>query len=84
MRLKVLTFSVEPTQLRVSKTLHDKLENGPRSNVFVIGDNRKKVEALSHAAPLVKSDIPDEALGFPWSMPDLRSSYSAFFTSSCT
>ncbi len=49
-----LYYSLEPTQLRVSKVLHDKLENGPHSNVFVIDANRNKVEALRHAAPLVR------------------------------
>ena len=45
---------VEPTQLRVSKTLHDKLKNGPRSNHFVMGDDGKRVEVLTRAAPLVR------------------------------
>ncbi|MGO8955209.1 MAG: Shedu immune nuclease family protein [Rhodomicrobium sp.] len=44
---------VEPTQLRVSKTLHDKLNNGPRSNHFVLSDG-KRVEALTRAAPRVR------------------------------
>ena len=45
---------VEPTQLRVSKTLHGRLQNGPRSNRFVIDANGKRVETLSRAAPLVQ------------------------------
>ena len=45
---------VEPTQLRVSKTLHDKLKDGPRSNHFVLGDDGKSVETLTRAAPLVR------------------------------
>lgn len=44
---------MEPTQLRVSKTLRDKLTSGPRSNHFVF-DNGKKIEALTRAAPLVR------------------------------
>jgi Domain of unknown function (DUF4263) len=45
---------VEPTQLRVSKTLHDKLKNGPRSNHFVFDDGGKRVETLTRAAGLVR------------------------------
>ena len=44
---------VEPTQLRVSKVLHDKLKNGPRSNHFVFDDG-KEVETLTRAARLVR------------------------------
>jgi Domain of unknown function (DUF4263) len=44
---------VEPTRLRVSKKLHEKLEKGPRSNHFVFV-NGKAVEAFTHAAPLVR------------------------------
>jgi Domain of unknown function (DUF4263) len=44
---------IEPTQLRVSKALHDKLANGPRSNHFVM-ENGKRVETLTRAAPLVR------------------------------
>lgn len=45
---------VEPTQLRVSKTIHDKLENGPRSNHFVLGHDGERIEVLTRAAPLVR------------------------------
>jgi hypothetical protein len=44
---------IEPTQLRVSKALHHKLKNGPRSNHFVFDDG-KKVETLTRAARLVR------------------------------
>lgn len=44
---------MEPTQLRVSKRLHEKLKCGPRSNHFVV-DKGKSVEALRRAAPLVQ------------------------------
>ena len=44
---------VEPTQLRVSKALHDRLENDPRPNEFVIC-NGKRVDVLTKAAPLVQ------------------------------
>ena len=44
---------VEPTQLRVSKALHDRLKNGPRSNHFVFVDG-KGVETLTRAAGLVR------------------------------
>ena len=42
---------VEPTQLRVSKTLHSKLKNEPRSNHFAV---KREVEALTRAASLVR------------------------------
>ena len=45
---------VEPTQLRVSKALHDKLKNGPRSNEYVGGTDGGRVEVLTRAAPLVR------------------------------
>ena len=45
---------VEPTHIRVGKALHDKLINGPRSNVFVMDDNGQPIDALTRAAPLVK------------------------------
>lgn len=45
---------VEPTQIRVSQTLHDKLKNGPRSNHFVTDIDGKTVETLTRAAPLVR------------------------------
>ena len=45
---------VEPTQLRVSKNLRDKIENGPRSNTYLVGDDGKRIEALTRAAPLVR------------------------------
>lgn len=44
---------VEPTQLRVSTTLHDKLANGAKSNHYVMGDDGP-VDALKHAAPRVR------------------------------
>jgi hypothetical protein len=44
---------VEPTRLRVSKKLHEKLKNGPRSQHYVL-DNGNQIEALTHAAPLVR------------------------------
>ena len=45
---------VEPTQLRVSEALHNKLKNGPRSNHFRVGSDGQTVEALTRAAPLVR------------------------------
>ena len=45
---------VEPTQLRVSKALHEKLKNGPRSNHFVSGTDGERVETLTRAASLVR------------------------------
>ena len=45
---------VEPTQLRVSEALKDELENGPRSNHYIMGDNGDRIEALTHAAPKVR------------------------------
>ena len=45
---------VEPTQLRVSKALYEKIKNGPRSNHFVLDNNGKRIEALTHAASLVR------------------------------
>ena len=45
---------VDPTQLRVSETLKDKLANGPRSNHYVMGDNGERVESLTYAAPRVR------------------------------
>ena len=45
---------VEPTQLRVSQALRDKLEIGPRSYQYVIGDNGERIESLTHAAPKVR------------------------------
>ncbi len=44
---------MEPTQLRVSARLQEKLKFGPRSRQFVF-DNGKTVEALTRAAPLVQ------------------------------
>lgn len=44
---------VESTQLQVSKTLHDKLANGPGSNHYVMKDG-KRVEACKHASALVR------------------------------
>ena len=44
---------VEPTQLRVGKLLHDKINYGPRSNEYVM-DNGKSIEVLTRAAPLVQ------------------------------
>ena len=44
---------IEPTQLRVSKTLHEKLKSGPRSRHFVFDDG-KGVEVLGRAANLVQ------------------------------
>ncbi len=45
---------VEPTQLRVSEALRDRLENGPRSNFYLMDDNGERIEALTHAAPRVR------------------------------
>ena len=45
---------MEPTQLRVSKALREKLANGPRSNVHVKDENGNRMEALTHAAPRVR------------------------------
>jgi hypothetical protein len=44
---------VEPTQLRVGKTLYDKIKNGPRSNHYVT-ENGELVEALTRASGLVR------------------------------
>jgi hypothetical protein len=44
---------MEPTQLRVSKALQEKLSKGG-SNHFIFGDDGKRQEALSHAASLVR------------------------------
>ncbi|WP_206615562.1 Shedu immune nuclease family protein [Solirhodobacter olei] len=44
---------VEPTRLRVSKCLYDKLANGPTSNHYVMSDNGP-VDALKHAALRVR------------------------------
>ncbi len=44
---------VEPTRLRVSKALHEKLKNGPRSNHYRL-INGKSIETLTYAAPLVR------------------------------
>ena len=52
---------MEPTQLRVSKRLHEKLKSGPRSRHFVFDDG-KPVEALRRAAPLFRS-VPDRPSG---------------------
>jgi hypothetical protein len=48
---------VEPTQLRVSKTLLGKLKHGPRSNHFVF-DGGKRIDAFDRAAPLLR-ERPD-------------------------
>ena len=45
---------VEPTQLRVSETLHAALKYGPRSNHRVFDADGKAVEAFTRAAPLVR------------------------------
>ena len=45
---------MEPTQLRVSKALQDKLANGPRSNRYIVDENGNRIEALAHAAPKVR------------------------------
>jgi hypothetical protein len=45
---------VEPTQLRVSKALHEKLANGPGSNHYVMGDDGKRVEACRHASARIR------------------------------
>lgn len=50
---KSLYAWVEPTQLRVSKHLHDKLENGPNSNYYIIHEG-DRVDALKHAASRVR------------------------------
>ena len=52
---------IEPTQLRVGKLLHDKMEHGPRSNQYVMR-NGKRVEVLTRAASLVqiRSDADEE------------------------
>jgi len=44
---------VEPTQLQVSKALHDKLANGPGSNYYVMEDG-KRVDACKYASALVR------------------------------
>ncbi|WP_156918290.1 hypothetical protein [Bradyrhizobium sp. Cp5.3] len=44
---------MEPTQLRVSKALHERLRKGG-SNHFVLGDDSQRQEALSRAASLVR------------------------------
>lgn len=44
---------VEPTQLRVSKDLHDKLANGPGSNQYVMVDE-KRIEACKYASTRVR------------------------------
>jgi hypothetical protein len=44
---------MEPTQLRVSKALHEKLSKAG-SNVFILGDDYRPQEALSRAASLVR------------------------------
>ncbi len=44
---------MEPTQLRVSKKLHELLEKGPRSNHYVF-ESGQQVEAFTYAAPLVR------------------------------
>jgi hypothetical protein len=45
---------VEPTQLRVSETLYDKLKNGPRSRHFRLGTDGKNEEVFTRAARLVR------------------------------
>lgn len=45
---------VDPSQLRVSETLHDKLMNGPRSNHHRFNDGESIIEALTYAAPRVR------------------------------
>ena len=44
---------MEPTQIRVSYQLHQRLKDGPPSNHYVAGDNGEE-EALSRAAKRVK------------------------------
>jgi hypothetical protein len=45
---------VEPTQLRVSQSLYEKLKSGPRSNHRVFDGNGSSIEAFTRAAPLVR------------------------------
>ena len=45
---------VEPTQLRVSKILYDKIKDGPRSQHYVFDHKGKRVETLTRAAKLVR------------------------------
>lgn len=45
---------MEPSQIRVSKALYEKLANGPRSRHFVFGDDNNRVEAFTRAASLVR------------------------------
>lgn len=44
---------VEPTQLRVSRALHEKIKNGPRSN-HIVSRGGKSLEVLTWAAELVQ------------------------------
>lgn len=45
---------IEPTQIRVSKSLHEKLKNAPATNVLVASENGKFIEVLARAAELVR------------------------------
>jgi hypothetical protein len=45
---------VEPTQLSVSKKLHDKLANGPKSQHYVMDDNGRVEEAFRYASDRVR------------------------------